>query len=1146
MTQPPPTAIEETADGSTVVYLKPYLVEERSNENDESELHLWCHQRIDNDTTRPTALLRVTGMFPFSFIELPMFINSQFYQWSEASAKAIGAAISARYPKRVLGYEFKLNERLYYNSDRRKYPMLVLYFKDTKTHDFVCDRVHGYFQVNEDVKLYLKVHHSSIPTHRKYMSYLKLGYTQWFTARVKTLDPVHRITKDRPRLCEFVCDKKHVTPLDPVDYPETLSWRIKVRIMGYDIEAYSPNPMAYANPFFPNNSCFSVSCVTDDIGSAVRNILATRRKKGIILGNIPEERDDNTVVVNCHIEPEVFIEFQREIDEQDPDILLGYNFYGYDNGFLDSRISYFHMRWENISKLQHFEVTKKMITWKSDAFGYNENIWLNCPGRIFIDVYTQVKRTKKYPRYTLDYVGKEVVKRGKHDMPYKVMFAIFREWLEVKDLVEYEAAREMLVRHPELDQYRYVELDPEDIKDYIPEGLYDRFCKAVDELKRVFDYNVEDSALTNDIFIALDMFNGLSGMAGVGVNMDDLLLHGQQFRIISLLYDECYKRGIVIDQRQFPRQYIQGALVRKPQPGYYKAAICGDVMAMYPHIIKLLNICYTTIVPKDKMDQIPDEECHVFEFDQEEPTTLKSDDDDDMLVSTSKKQVKKTVHYKFKWRKQPIGLLPAMVDKLLRDRITITKGSKHFRIKEWDDLQSRMNEIKSRLEDMDARLSSEEMEAIREEMTQIKHRMDVIERGSMPVAKDDLKKKKELLAAAREEFKELAKAKGWDLSGKPCLVDMEYVKIKSAIAKLEEDIFNLANIISVLDSQQNGLKMTMNSIFGFLLVQDGGKLPLIEGGMCITGKGRELIGKVNDRVEVRWEGTVVYNDTDSSIFSVPGLTPENAWELGRKIIQDLNDNLPRPIWLELEKIIKIFMVTKKRYAFTYIGKDGKSDLSSTKCLQIKGLPPARRDNCPWVCDVLLELYLMVFQEKTIVEALYYLYNKMKELITGMVPADQLILIRAVNSSYSSDSYYMKVLVDNLAKQEISIQPGDRVEFLVGQPKSSTDRLGDRLILYDIYKENPQDYKIDYWYYWEKALGKNGNTVFTSGFADDLITLQGFGYKPISSNKKIRALDKPIDMYREMCMDGRDPMSLLETISNAYPILKQKREAGLPT
>lgn len=66
----------------------------------------------------------------------------------------------------------------------------------------------------------------------------------------------------------------------------------------------------------------------------------------------------------------------------------------------------------------------------------------------------------------------------------------------------------------------------------------------------------------------------------------------------------------------------------------------------------------------------------------------------------------------------------------------------------------------------------------------------------------------------------------------------------------------------ILDKRQLALKVSANSMFGFLGAQ-GGKLPLIEGARCITAIGRMLIGKVNKYLEEKYQARIVYNDSVS-------------------------------------------------------------------------------------------------------------------------------------------------------------------------------------------------------------------------------------------------------------------------------------------
>jgi DNA polymerase elongation subunit (family B) len=100
--------------------------------------------------------------------------------------------------------------------------------------------------------------------------------------------------------------------------------------------------------------------------------------------------------------------------------------------------------------------------------------------------------------------------------------------------------------------------------------------------------------------------------------------------------------------------------------------------------------------------------------------------------------------------------------------------------------------------------------------------------------------------------------------------------IKKELAALEDELEEctdpkrLAEIKLLLvlkDKYSNALKVSANSLYGFLGAQEGGVLSLIEAAMCITFTGRRLIGEVNNHVITKHNGTIVYGD------SVTGDTP---------------------------------------------------------------------------------------------------------------------------------------------------------------------------------------------------------------------------------------------------------------------------------
>ncbi len=98
-------------------------------------------------------------------------------------------------------------------------------------------------------------------------------------------------------------------------------------------------------------------------------------------------------------------------------------------------------------------------------------------------------------------------------------------------------------------------------------------------------------------------------------------------------------------------------------------------------------------------------------------------------------------------------------------------------------------------------------------------------------------------------------------------------------------------MISVYDSRQLGLKVSANSLFGFLGVKNG-KLSLEEGARCVTAKGRQLINQVKEYIEEKYNGVQIYGDTDCCRGHTPILV---RYETGAINFVQIEDIIKLPV-----------------------------------------------------------------------------------------------------------------------------------------------------------------------------------------------------------------------------------------------------------
>lgn len=71
----------------------------------------------------------------------------------------------------------------------------------------------------------------------------------------------------------------------------------------------------------------------------------------------------------------------------------------------------------------------------------------------------------------------------------------------------------------------------------------------------------------------------------------------------------------------------------------------------------------------------------------------------------------------------------------------------------------------------------------------------------------------------------------------------------------------------ILEQRQKAIKVSCNSVYGMLLAQATGKLPLAEGGICVTFRGRQLNLEMQRLARDKYGADTVYGD------SVTGETP---------------------------------------------------------------------------------------------------------------------------------------------------------------------------------------------------------------------------------------------------------------------------------
>jgi len=1062
-------------------------------------LSLWCFS--------PDSLpirLRIENFNLQGYLELPSFINGRYTIWNLSMCQLlVDELVKFLRDDAPVSWSLESKQKLYYDRGNRKYQFLSLKFNsnDALRH---CENLTKKTRRYEGLgDLTLPMLETGIKSIRKLMTSRNCGFTQWFTIQGVEIPwgNEERIstkgTIDKP-IKEYIVDW---TTLTSIDFSLTKNWKVSPRILAFDIETYSSNPNAMPNELNPKDKAYMISCIYQELGKP-----ETQKRYGIIIGKC--NRIEGCEIICINNESQLGDAMTNIINELDPEIITGYNILSYDYPYLNERRkmkenSNWHVCGRTIGQVP--ELYSK--NWKSNAYGYNRMNYLKMSGRIAcLDVLPMVRKTYKLDKYNLDFVAQLFLKKGKHDIKAKEMFKI------------YENLEEAINDYETLDDYNR--------NTHIGQQITEKYNKAVDRTTEVMAYCIQDSVLVIELFEKMKIWNDLLELANVvGITITELFISGQQVRCISQIYDLATKYNIVMDMRNMPKMHYSGGFVFEPKPGLYDNILCLDFASLYPSIMEAYNICYTTLIPPELMDEVPDDECMIVEFDQEEPLvpTVVTEDADEVVEGFNDEVVEadlggeesnkeiadnqtpkdsKTItrHYRFKWRKASIrkGIVPSLVHNLVAER----------------------NKVKGEIKILQKRFDAYEY-----------------------YTKNNINK--DLLVKRREELKSIEKLSKKEKSD---LGHIEYLLTDKEI-KWEEDVYNFCRkcmieldfLLLTADKRQNALKVSANSLYGFLGAQIG-KFPLIEGAMCVTAVGRISINQVNKYLIDTYGATIVYNDTDSSMVDLKIKDSKDCDKWGKKLMREIsgvpekkNDDgtttpaipglFPPPMKMEFEKAMRQLCIQKKMYAAYIVLEDGtfKTEDDGSKYILKRGIVLARRDRCKYLLKVYSDLLSHIMERKDIVGAYTILVKAIIELISGKVDVEQnLVIIRELGSEYKQESYFLNVFAEELRKLGKPANPGDRLEYLIVKKKDENGQeetiLGKKMMSLDMWKELEVKPEIDYMYYIEHMLMNVLDKLFSVGYTHEINVLNKFGYQPNNRQCKFHPVSAPVDMMAKMMSD----------------------------
>ena len=600
------------------------------------------------------------------------------------------------------------------------------------------------------------------------------------------------------------------------------------------------------------------------------------------LGNVPDP--DPYEVREFNTEIDLYREFTKIVKEYDPDVIMGYNIFGWDilfmeerwkndNGGQDARTD-----WKSVSRFSNMKCEIESIEWGSSAYGKQIMKYIKAPGRLFLDMRFYINRTySNLSSYRLESVCAEFLKTNKD--PIKPEH-IFKSW-ENKD--------------PEL-------------------------------LTLVSNYCIQDTNVVVELYENRYTWFDLMETATINcVRIFHLYTRGQQIKMYSQVFRYCYHNMIQIQDNDMEVDEdftYQGAIVTKPISGLYRMVLPFDFASLYPSIIMAHNIDFSRLVDDSngKRIDIPDEDCGCFVWSEHSACFhAKGCEKDVERLKPKKKNGKATftcADYNVRYLKHEVagkGVIPTLLQNLINER----KSTRKIIAK-----------------------NEEKMYALEEFLIGSHADRNFIKEWA-------LKKAQKEKVTIEDPDAEVTRLQNVFINPPECIKSIVADSNNCTESAIYKQIKTFKELNGVLDKRQLALKVSANSMYGAMGARQG-YLPFVVGAATVTYIGRRSILKASEVLEKDFGGKVIYNDTDSAYTYFPHLihTPpkemHKVWSFALDVVDKIAIHFKAPMKLEFEEACysRFLILTKKRYVGQIMTEEGKV----LDKLKISGIVLKRRDN----------------------------------------------------------------------------------------------------------------------------------------------------------------------------------------------------------
>ena len=760
-------------------------------------------------------------------------------------------------------------------------------------------------------------------------------------------------------------------------------------------------------------------------------------------GTVPVE---NSQIESYSTEDKLLLAWKDLIQRENPDIIIGYNIFGFDYDFMFHRAEetgcvreFLNLSknknetcagFDNATQKYKLEESKIII-----ASGEHNLKYIKMNGRIQVDMYNYFRREENLTSYKLDYVAGYFIGDYVKNLNYNeetcetvitsanltgLQNGSFIHFEEIGHSTDYYSNGDKFIVsnvHKQSGTFKVCgNIQPDQSKktrwclakdDVTPKDIFRMTNGTADDRAIIAKYCLQDCNLVHYLMNKVDVLTGYIEMAKIcSVPINFLVLRGQGIKLTSYVAKKCREKGTlipVIEKLESDDGY-EGAIVLDPKCDLYldNPVACVDYASLYPSSMISENLSHDSKV-----------------------WTREYDLDGQLVKEIGEKDKNGNFIYDNLPECEYVNITYDTF-KYIRSRPTaaaekVKSGYKICRFAQFKEGRAIMPSI---LE--------------------------------------------ELLAARKATRKQI-----------PQQTD-EFMK-------------------NVLDKRQLGYKVTANSLYGqcgartsSFYDKDVAASTTATGRLLLTYAKRIIEETYGDSVcdtalygKVLTKAEYIYGDTDSVFFTFNLHTLEGEPIRGKKALEITielakqaghlaSSFLKNPHDLEYEKTFMPFcLLSKKRY----VGMLYEDDPNKCKRKEM-GIVLKRRDNAPIVKDIYGGIIDILMKQQDIKKATEFLQSCLKNIVDEKYPMEKLIITKSLRSGYKNPKQIAhKVLADRITSRDPGNKPssGDRIPFVYIHNTNKKALQGEKIETPAFILEN--NLKIDYSFYITNQILKPVQQVF---------------------------------------------------------------------